>query len=228
MPLGHFKTLVDPRTPLARACFVAACLTAAAIHGWIIAFYRSFHIRDFDVHREVDGGSFPASIWTMLSLHGAAAMCFSPLALTDRNRGLALRYAIAVICLFMTFALLLRTARAYFTANRLCRGLLGLKSEDSTAGFCCYRRKPLVALAQFDIRSNGYAFQVEMTYYSEWLESQVREVPITFEDRVQAKRTICRSEVMSAVSTVTRLWVHRLLSGGSEERKALASLTSSF
>jgi hypothetical protein len=85
-----------------------------------------------------------------------------------------------------------------------------------------------VALAQFDIRSNGYAFQVEMTYYSEWLESQVREVPITFEERVQAKSKMCRSEVMSAVSTVTRLWVHRLLSGGSEERKALAPLTSSF
>ena len=63
-----------------------------------------------------------------------------------------------------------------------------------------------------------------MTYCSEWLESQVHEVPITFEERVQIKSTMCWSEVMCAVSTVTRLWVHRLLSGGSEERKVPALL----
>ena len=51
--LGPFQEVIDPRTPLARACFIAACLTAAAIQGWIIAFYRSLHMRDFDGHREV-------------------------------------------------------------------------------------------------------------------------------------------------------------------------------
>ena len=115
-----------------------------------------------------------------------------------------------------------------FTANRLCRGLLGFKSKDATAGFRCYRRELLAALNQLNIRSNGYAFQVEMTYYSEWLGSQVREVPITFEERVQAKSKMCRSEVTSAFMTMTRLWLHRLLGGRSEERKALAPLTSSF
>lgn len=114
-----------------------------------------------------------------------------------------------------------------FTANRVCRVLLGLNSEDSTAGFRCYRRELLVALDQLNIRSNGYAFQVEMTYYSQWLGSQLREVPITFEDRVQAKSKMCRSEITSAVTTMMRLWVHRLLGGG-EERKALAPLTTSF
>jgi len=120
MPLGHFKKLIDVRTPWARVCFVAACLTAAAIHGWIIAFYRSFHLRDFDVHREVGRRFFSGEY-----LYGgglcypympAAAMYFSPLALIDRNTGLALRYAVAVICLLITFALLFRMARAQFPA----------------------------------------------------------------------------------------------------------------
>jgi glycosyltransferase involved in cell wall biosynthesis len=115
-----------------------------------------------------------------------------------------------------------------FTANHLCRVLLGLKSKDSTAGFRCYRRELLVALDQLNIRSNGYAFQVEMTYYSQWLGSQLREVPITFEERVQAKSKMCRSEITSAVTTMARLWVHRMLGGGAEARKVLAPLTSSF
>jgi alpha-1,2-mannosyltransferase len=92
MPLGHFKKLVDPRTPWARACFVAACLTAAAIQGWIIAFYRSFHIRDFDVHREVGrrffSGEYVYGGGLCYPYMLAAAMYFSPLALIDRNTGL--------------------------------------------------------------------------------------------------------------------------------------------
>ena len=118
MPLGHFKKLIDVRTPWARACFVAACLTAAAIHGWIIAFYRSFHMRDFDVHREVGrrflSGEYLYGGGLCYPYMPAAAMYFSPLALIDRNTGLALRYAVAVICLCVVLALLFRMARPQF------------------------------------------------------------------------------------------------------------------
>ena len=118
MPVGHFKTLFDFRAPWARVCFVASCLTAAAIYGPIIAFHRSFHLRDFDVHREVGrrfvSGEYLYDGGLCYPYMPAAAMYFSPLALIDRNTGLALRYAVAVICLCVTLGLLFRMARVHF------------------------------------------------------------------------------------------------------------------
>lgn len=94
-------------------------------------------------------------------------------------------------------------------ANRLTRLMLGLVVEDSTAGFRCYRRELLEVLDQLDIRSTGYAFQVEMTYYSQLLGFRVREVPITFEKREHAKSKMSRHEVSSGMKTLARLWLHR-------------------
>jgi glycosyltransferase involved in cell wall biosynthesis len=115
-----------------------------------------------------------------------------------------------------------------FGANRLCRALLGLKIEDSTAGFRCYRRDLLEVLDQLNVRSNGYAFQIEMAYYSQWLGFQLREVPIIFEERLRAKSKMCRSEITSAIVTMTRLSIHRVLGGRAEHRQAPASLSSTF
>ena len=94
-------------------------------------------------------------------------------------------------------------------ANRLSRLMLGLEVEDSTAGFRCYRRELLEVLDQLDIRSNGYAFQVELTYYSQLLGFRVREVPITFEEREHAKSKMSHREVSSAMKMLARLWLHR-------------------
>ena len=94
-------------------------------------------------------------------------------------------------------------------ANRLSRLMLGLVVEDSTAGFRCYRRELLAVLDQLDIRSSGYSFQIELTYYSQLLGFRVREVPITFEKRVHAKSKMSRLEVSSAMKTLARLWLHR-------------------
>ena len=120
MPVGHFKTLFDFKAPWARVCFVATCLTASAIYGAMIAFHRSFHVRDFDVHREVGrrflSGQYLYADGLCYPYMPAAAMYFSPLALIDRNMGLALRYMVAVICLCVTLALLFRMARAQFDA----------------------------------------------------------------------------------------------------------------
>lgn len=94
-------------------------------------------------------------------------------------------------------------------ANRLTRLMLGLTVEDSTAGFRCYRRELLEVLDQLDIRSTGYAFQVELTYYSQILGFRVREVSITFEKREHAKSKMSPHEVSSGMKTLARLWLHR-------------------
>ena len=94
-------------------------------------------------------------------------------------------------------------------AQRLTRLMLGLVVEDSTAGFRCYRRELLEVLDQLDIRSTGYAFQVELTYYTQLLGFRVREVPITFERREHAQSKMSCREVSSGMKTLARLWLHR-------------------
>jgi dolichol-phosphate mannosyltransferase len=68
-------------------------------------------------------------------------------------------------------------------ANLYARSILGLRTHDATAGFKCWRRSALEAIDLSRIRSNGYIFQVEMTYVSERLGLHICELPIYFEDR---------------------------------------------
>jgi len=95
------------------------------------------------------------------------------------------------------------------TANHAARSLLRLNVKDVTAGFRCYRRELLAALDGVDMQSNGYSFQVETTYYAQLMGFRIREEPILFEERVQAKSKMSRSEVTSAMHTVCRLLIHR-------------------
>jgi dolichol-phosphate mannosyltransferase len=108
------------------------------------------------------------------------------------------------------------------TANGLARGLLGLTIQDATAGFRCYRRDLIAALDRIDVRSNGYSFLVEMTYFSQAMGFRICEVPILFEDRVRAKSKMSRMEIARASMTLMRLWLHRVSGGGARDRMRLA------
>ncbi len=63
------------------------------------------------------------------------------------------------------------------------RHILGISVRDITAGFKCWRRAALLDIGLDRVRSNGYAFQVEMAYLAERLGFRVKEIPIYFEDR---------------------------------------------
>lgn len=65
------------------------------------------------------------------------------------------------------------------------RLVLGLKVRDLTGGFKCFRREVLEAIHFAGVRSQGYAFQVELTYRAVQAGFAVVEVPITFRDRQQ-------------------------------------------
>jgi dolichol-phosphate mannosyltransferase len=67
--------------------------------------------------------------------------------------------------------------------SRYARAVLGLDIQDMTSGFKCWRRDALEALELDTVRSQGYAFQVEMTYRACRAGFRVVEVPITFRDR---------------------------------------------
>jgi len=68
-------------------------------------------------------------------------------------------------------------------ASYYVRLITGLPVADPTGGFKCFRRRVLEAIDLDEVRSNGYAFQIEMTYKA-WMQGfRVREIPITFVDR---------------------------------------------
>ncbi|RKG86975.1 polyprenol monophosphomannose synthase [Corallococcus terminator] len=63
------------------------------------------------------------------------------------------------------------------------RSILGVDVRDLTGGFKCFHRRVLETLNLDEVRSTGYAFQIELTYRTLRKGFTVREVPIVFEDR---------------------------------------------
>lgn len=90
-------------------------------------------------------------------------------------------------------------------ANFITRTLLGLKTQDNTAGFRCYKREVLQQVNYRNIRSSGYSFLVEMAYYCSKNRFKSGEVPITFKDRVAGKSKISQKEIIKAILTLVRL-----------------------
>ena len=71
------------------------------------------------------------------------------------------------------------------TGCTYARHVLGLKVRDLTGGFKCFRCEVLEAIDLSSVRSHGYCFQVEMTQRALLRGFEVREVPITFHDRLR-------------------------------------------
>ena len=63
------------------------------------------------------------------------------------------------------------------------RLVTGLPICDPTGGYKCYRREVLTSIPLDEIASNGYSFQVEMTYNAWFRGFRIVEIPIVFEDR---------------------------------------------
>lgn len=63
------------------------------------------------------------------------------------------------------------------------RTILGLKFRDLTGGFKCFRRQVLESINLDEIRSEGYAFQIEMTWRAYQKGFRIKEIPIVFVER---------------------------------------------
>src|SRR5262245_3639548 len=83
--------------------------------------------------------------------------------------------------------------------------ILALPVRDLTGGFKCYRRAVLEALPLDEIDSKGYAFQIETTYRAVRMGFSVREVPITFVDRVEGGSKMSNAIVVEAAWKVPAL-----------------------
>ena len=92
--------------------------------------------------------------------------------------------------------------------NLYVRVLLGLPLADATSGFRVYRREALRELVAQRLRSEGYAFQVELAYRAWRRGLRVGEMPITFEERRHGHSKISRAIVVEALGQVF-LWAVR-------------------
>jgi dolichol-phosphate mannosyltransferase len=90
------------------------------------------------------------------------------------------------------------------------RLVLGVRVRDLTGGFKCFRREVLEALPLQQVRSRGYAFQIELTYRALRGGFRVREVPIRFTDRVVGGSKMSRAIVLEAIWKVPLLRLGRL------------------
>ncbi len=88
---------------------------------------------------------------------------------------------------------------------------LQLRVRDLTGGFKCFRRAVLEALPLDDVHSKGYAFQIELTYRAIRKGFRIREVPITFVDRIEGGSKMSRAIVLEAVWKVPLLRLAALL-----------------
>jgi dolichol-phosphate mannosyltransferase len=88
--------------------------------------------------------------------------------------------------------------------NIYARLLLGLPVHDCTAGFRCYRREVLENIRLDAVKSQGYGFQVEMTYRTMKQGYKIVETPIVFMDRRVGKSKMSRTIFLEAFTYVLR------------------------
>ena len=92
-----------------------------------------------------------------------------------------------------------------YNANVYARVITGIPVKDATGGFKCFRREVLQAIDLDDIRSNGYAFQIEMNFRAWRKGFRIKEIPITFADRHAGTSKMSKAIVREAVGMVWKL-----------------------
>jgi dolichol-phosphate mannosyltransferase len=89
--------------------------------------------------------------------------------------------------------------------NWYARVVTGLPYADLTGGFKCYRRRVLETIDLDKVQSIGYAFQIEMTWWTARHGFRIREVPIIFNGRDKGETKFSKAIVWEAVWMVWRL-----------------------
>lgn len=92
-----------------------------------------------------------------------------------------------------------------FGASLYVRFITWMPVMDATAGFVCYTRKVLETIDLSKIQFIGYAFQIEMKFATWSLGFKIKEVPITFIDRVEGTSKMSKGIVKEAIFGVLKM-----------------------
>jgi dolichol-phosphate mannosyltransferase len=97
-----------------------------------------------------------------------------------------------------------------YGANVYARWITGLPIKDTTAGFKCIHRDVLEAIDLNKIRSNGYAFQIEIHFRAWKAGFKLREISIIFREREEGVSKMSKAIVREAVWRVWGLKIRSL------------------
>lgn len=97
-----------------------------------------------------------------------------------------------------------RVLMSYF-ASVYVRFITGLKIQDTTAGFVCYRKAVLEKIPLDKIKFKGYAFQIEMKFTAWKYGFKLAEVPIIFTDRSEGESKMSRGIFKEALLGVMQI-----------------------
>lgn len=90
-------------------------------------------------------------------------------------------------------------------ASIYVRMITGMPVHDTTAGFVCYNKRVLEKIDLDKIRFIGYAFQIEMKFAAWRCGFKLKEIPITFKDRVRGASKMSKGIVKEAVVGVLKM-----------------------
>jgi len=104
-----------------------------------------------------------------------------------------------------------RLLLSYF-ANIYSRLITGVPVFDLTGGYKCYKIETLKKMPFKSIKSEGYSFQIETTFYA-WLNKfLIKEIPITFTDRTVGQSKMSKKIIYEAIWVVLKLRFKRVFS----------------
>lgn len=99
-------------------------------------------------------------------------------------------------------------------ANLYTRTITRMPIADATGGFKCFRSDVLSKIDLTAIRSNGYAFQIEMNYRAWRLGARIKELPIIFVDRVSGESKMSKNIVYEAAWLVWKMKLITIITFG--------------
>ncbi|WP_100614090.1 polyprenol monophosphomannose synthase [Confluentibacter citreus] len=86
-----------------------------------------------------------------------------------------------------------------YLASKYVRVITGMKINDTTAGFVCYKRETLEAIDLNKIKFIGYAFQIEMKFKTYLKKFKIIEVPVIFTDRTRGESKLSKGIISEAI-----------------------------
>ena len=92
-----------------------------------------------------------------------------------------------------------------YGASKYVRFITGMRINDTTAGFVCYKRIVLETLDLDSIKFVGYAFQIEMKFKAYLKKFKIIEVPVIFTDRTKGKSKMSGSIISEAIFGVLNI-----------------------
>ncbi len=97
-----------------------------------------------------------------------------------------------------------------YGASFYVKMITGMRVDDPTAGFVCYKRAVLEAIDLDSVRFVGYAFQIEMKFRAYLKNFNIQEISIIFRDRVRGKSKMSSSIITEAIWGVLSMKIKSL------------------